>query len=141
MVKVVIDTNILIRPLIIPTSSLEWILEAFYEGSLQLIFSSQLVQELTTVLTYPRIYKKYHLDQKEIEKLIGSIYAQGLMVFPSEKVHIVRDEKDNMLLEAAHAGIAEYIVTSDDDLLTLKEYEGIKIVTPAHLRKLLLANK
>jgi predicted nucleic acid-binding protein len=35
-----------------------------------------------------------------------------------------------MLLEAAVAGAAQYIVTGDEDLLVLKKFETIRIVTP-----------
>lgn len=41
-----------------------------------------------------------------------------------------RDPKDDMMLEAAVAGAAEYLVTGDQDLLVLKEFKGTRIVTP-----------
>jgi len=37
-----------------------------------------------------------------------------------------------MFIEAALAGAAEYIVTGDDDLLTLKKFETVRFVTPRH---------
>jgi predicted nucleic acid-binding protein len=42
-----------------------------------------------------------------------------------------------MVLEAAIAGEVGYIVTGDQDLLTLGLYEGIEIVTPARFLEIL----
>ncbi len=49
-----------------------------------------------------------------------------------------RDPTDDPILHAAVEGHAEFIVTGDDDLLVLEEFNGVPIVTPArflaHLR-------
>lgn len=50
-----------------------------------------------------------------------------------------RDPGDNHVLGLAAAAQADFIVTGDGDLLSLKSYDGIPIVTPRefweHLRK------
>ena len=48
---------------------------------------------------------------------------------PVEPISVVRDLKDNMVLECAIGCEADLIVTNDDDLLALKSCEGIGIVT------------
>ncbi|MDK2805686.1 MAG: uncharacterized protein PWP67_1233 [Clostridium butyricum] len=45
-----------------------------------------------------------------------------------DKINDCRDEKDNMILEEAVYGNANYIITGDDDLLILNPYRWIKIV-------------
>jgi predicted nucleic acid-binding protein len=50
----------------------------------------------------------------------------------------VRDKKDLKFLECALGGKADYVVTGDKDLLTLKEYSGISIVTPSEFLAVLL---
>lgn len=52
---------------------------------------------------------------------------------------IVRDLKDVMVLEAAVGGEVACVVTGDDDLLTLKSYANIRILTPGDLFALLSA--
>lgn len=136
--RIVVDTNITLRSLLLQSSSLKWIFDAFRQNKIQLVFSPFLIQELIRVLTYPRITRKYKLNPDDIKKLINSIYYFGIIVHPQEKLNICRDEKDNMLLETALAGEAEYIITSDKDLLVIKEFRGIKIITPAHFKKRLL---
>jgi putative toxin-antitoxin system toxin component, PIN family len=39
-------------------------------------------------------------------------------------------KKDNMILEAAVYGNADFIITGDEDLLTLNPYRWIKILNP-----------
>lgn len=53
----------------------------------------------------------------------------GLFVNPAFELAVSRDPDDNRVLEAAVAGGADAIVSGDDDLLSLGEYEGIPIVT------------
>ena len=43
---------------------------------------------------------------------------------------ITRDPKDDHVLACAIYAGADYIITRDNDLLVLKEYNGIKIVKP-----------
>lgn len=42
----------------------------------------------------------------------------------------LRDEDDNLVLETAISGRCQFLITGDKDLLSLKEYNGIKVVTP-----------
>jgi predicted nucleic acid-binding protein len=44
----------------------------------------------------------------------------------------VRDADDEAVLSCAIGGKADYIVSGDDDLLTLKVYQNIPIITVAH---------
>ncbi|MGD0154370.1 MAG: putative toxin-antitoxin system toxin component, PIN family [Thermacetogeniaceae bacterium] len=48
-----------------------------------------------------------------------------------------RDAKDNMILEAAVYGNADYLITGDEDLLTLNPYRWIKILNPTGFIKLI----
>ena len=50
---------------------------------------------------------------------------------------VCRDPDDNMVLECALEGHAQYIVSGDKDLLELKEFRGIRIVRAAEFLNLL----
>jgi uncharacterized protein len=50
---------------------------------------------------------------------------------------IVRDPNDDIILVCAVAGSADYVVTRDDDLLSLDTYVGIAMVTPESFLALL----
>ena len=53
------------------------------------------------------------------------------LVEPDEAISVCRDPKDNMVLEAALAGGAKFIVTGDEDLLVLNPFRNIAIVAPS----------
>jgi len=46
-----------------------------------------------------------------------------------ERVDLCRDEKDNKFLEVAINGKADYLITGDNDLLVLRPFQDVKIMT------------
>ena len=61
----------------------------------------------------------------------------SIIVEPKEKIAIVKDDpKDDIFIETAVAGNADFIVSQDKDLLKLKEFRGIMIITPEDFNKL-----
>jgi len=56
----------------------------------------------------------------------------GKKVAPSESLQVIlEDPEDDRVLECAVTASSDYFITNDKDLLRLKEYAGIRIVTPA----------
>ena len=53
------------------------------------------------------------------------------VVNPKERLAIIADDPDNRILECAAAGQTDFIISGDKHLLHLKNYQGIKILTPA----------
>lgn len=130
MIRAVVDTNILIRSLIKPHGTVGPIISRLRDGDYTLVYSAPLVDELVAKLSLPRIQVKYHIRLEEIEALVALIVLQSEKVIPTRKVRVCRDPKDDMFIEAALAGEAQVVVTGDDDLLTLKEFETVRFVTP-----------
>jgi predicted nucleic acid-binding protein len=46
-----------------------------------------------------------------------------------ERIDLCRDEKDNKFLEVAINGKADYLITGDNDLLVLRPFQDVKIMT------------
>ncbi len=130
MIKAVVDTNILIRALIKPQGSVGPIITRLRHGVYTLVYSPPLLDELMAKLSLPRIRVKYQVELEEIEALVALIILRGQRVLPTRRVKVCRDPDDNVVIETALAGEAGYIVTGDDDLLVLKRYESVRIVTP-----------
>ena len=128
--RAVIDTNILIRAVIRPLGTVGPISTRLRQGAFVIILSEPLFQELIEKLNLPRIGEKYHIDARAIQTFVAELAANGEMVVPTRRIEVCRDADDNMVLEAAVAGQANYIVTSDEDLLVLDPFEDIRIVTP-----------
>lgn len=130
MLRAVVDTNILIRAVIMPGGTVGPVITRLRDKAYRLIYSSSLIDELLAKLALPRIREKYHLDDQAIDDILALIALRGELVAPTRRVKICRDPKDDMFIEVALAGSAEYIVTGDEDLLTLKKFETVRLVTP-----------
>ncbi len=123
--KATLDTNILI-------SALGWkgnpkkVFEKIVNGEVELIISDEQFAELSEALEYP----KFQFAEEQKARFKALILGIATFVKPVEKIDIVKnDPDDNIHLEAAVAGKADYIITGDPDLLDLKEFRGIKIIT------------
>jgi putative PIN family toxin of toxin-antitoxin system len=137
LIRAVIDTNILIRAIIKPQGTVGPVVAALQSGLFQIVLSKPLLDELTAKLILPRIQNKYSLADEDIVDYLTFLAFHAHMVEPKEAVPVCRDPKDNMVLEAALAGQAAFIVTGDEDLLVLNPFGDVQIVTPsAFLRAL-----
>jgi putative PIN family toxin of toxin-antitoxin system len=129
--RAVVDTNILIRAYIKPEGTVGPVLHRLRLGDYVLICSIPLFDELLAKLALPRIRVKYSVTDEDLEALTDLITLRALWVTPIRQVQVCRDPDDDMVIEAALAGQANYVVTGDKDLLTLGQFEGIRFV-PAH---------
>lgn len=130
MFRAIVDTNILIRAVIMPSGTVGPVITRLRDGDYTLVYSAPLIDELLEKLTLPRIREKYHLNDQDIDDLLALIALRGELVTPTRKVKICRDPQDDMFIEAALAGNAEVVVTGDEDLLTVKEFETVRFITP-----------
>lgn len=125
-VRVVLDTNVLV-------SALGWggkperCLRRGLRREVELLGSPDTLSELARVLGYP----KFDFTEREKAVFLSALLARTTIVRPEVDVEeIDADPDDDVFLECAVAGGADAIVSGDDDLLELGEYEGIPILTP-----------
>jgi putative PIN family toxin of toxin-antitoxin system len=130
MIRAVIDTNILIRALIKPQGTVGPVLIALRDDRYTLVHAPALLDELIEKLLLPRIRLKYRVEAEQVEALLALFALRGVSVTPRRRVRICRDPDDDVFIEVALAGDAGFVVTGDEDLLVLKEYEGVRFVTP-----------
>lgn len=84
------------------------------------------------MLNYGEIQDKIKNKNLEMKHTVAKIVSLSQIVEPEEKLNIVKDDSDdNKILECAKAGNVDFVVSSDNHLLKLKEFEKIKIITPA----------
>ena len=80
---------------------------------------------------------KIKLSDEMIKEWIDLIVRNSLIVELKEKIAAVKDDpKDNVFIETAVAGNVDYIISQDNHLLKLKEFRGIKIITPEEFNKI-----
>ncbi|KKU87604.1 putative toxin-antitoxin system toxin component, PIN family [Candidatus Gottesmanbacteria bacterium RIFCSPLOWO2_01_FULL_48_11] len=121
--RIVIDTNIIVSSIVyggIPKRVVSLVIDEVVEG----ITSPVLQAELIDVLSKKFLFSIQKLTQAET--LIDESFTT---VQPTHTISILEDDDDNRVLEAAITGHCDYIVTGDQDLLQLKNYKGIYIVT------------
>jgi putative PIN family toxin of toxin-antitoxin system len=124
--KVVIDTNIWISYLL--GGLLQRIDEKILSKEVKAVVSDEMLKELSEVLSRPRF--KNIFTAGRIKELFSLLDSYAIVVSPSQKVSVCRDEKDNFLLEVALEGEADYLITGDEDLLVLNPFHNIRIVRP-----------
>ncbi len=126
MIKAVIDTVIFVRALIKPAGYNSEIIKRIDEY--ELFVSADILKELLDVLHRSGLKKKY--DPSGIISIsdILNILSDATIITPSQKVEICRDPHDNKFIECAVAANVDFIISGDEDLLSIREYEKIKIV-------------
>lgn len=130
--KVVIDTNVFIsgifwggKPLLVLD---HWIRDDFI-----LLISKTILDEYSKTLY--EISKGRRDDL--VDKWIFNISTYSELVQPNQHFQICRDKDDNKWLDCAVAGSADFIISGDKDLLSLKSIFPIKIVQLADFLRLL----
>ena len=128
--RAVIDTNIIIRAGIKPTGTVGPVLERLRNGEFTAIYTEPILDDLLAKLALPRMREKYQIGDDDVDTLLVLLALRGELVNPSRSVRACRDPDDDMFIEAALQGKAGWVVTGDQDLLTLEKFEGIRFVTP-----------
>ena len=129
--RAVIDTGIFVSALIRPQGRTGDVLQALKDKRFTLIYSTDILVEIIDVLGRDKFRNKYQITPDDIAALIDLIRLRGELVMPSQKVSACRDPKDDIFLEAALEGKAEYIVSGDFDLLDMKSFENISMLRVA----------
>lgn len=137
-VRAVLDTNVLVSGLVAKQGPPRQILDAWLEGRYTLVTSLYLVEELTHVLSYPRIAERLLMNDEEVEALLAALLSQAAVTPGQLRLPgVTRDPKDDAVVACAKEGEADYIVSGDQDLLVLGEYEGIQVITPRQFMEIL----
>ena len=131
MLRVVIDTNVIVSGILSRKGAPAELLNAWRERRFVLLSSSAIVAEVRAVVQYPRIRHKYHLSDDEIEQTMTLLEHDTLLVAGDADVagSVPDDPKDEMFLACALDGQADVIVSGDHHLLELGSYRDIPIVT------------
>lgn len=117
----VLDTNVLIDGFKDEYSYEKRVINEIIAGRLDAYANKQTLQENKLILNQL-------LDNPEYRDELNDFFSQVTNVINRRRIHIVPDEEDNKILESAVEAGADYLITSDRDLLGLGRYGNIKIV-------------
>lgn len=131
--RVVFDTNVVVSALLFRTGRLAWL--RLMWPCLTPLVCRETVAELMRVLLYP----KFKLDHESMEVLLAE-YLPWAVVSDianlSTTLPLCSDVDDQMFLQLADSGKADYLVTGDRDLLIMDELFPFQIVTPEVFKQL-----
>ena len=129
--KVVLDTNVLISAFLWSSIAKEIFLLA-KEQRIIFCATQDILDEFELVLNYPKFKDRLVAIGKTPSDVISEFMAV-VECYPdreSPDIHIAADPADEKFLGCALASRADYIISGDKHLLTLKEFRGIPIITP-----------
>ena len=92
-----------------------------------LIFLKETISELSSRITQPKFDKYVSADDREA--YVNNLILSADLVIIDNLIQGCRDRDDDKFLETAVKGDAQFIISSDQDLLTMHRFEGIDIVT------------
>lgn len=134
--RVVFDTNIVLSALLFRAGRLSWLRSHWQEGGCLPLICQATAKELMRVLGYP----KFKLSIEYRTELLGLYVPYCETVEVSEKCPVAcRDLLNQPLLDLAQSGIADLLITGDDDLLSMAGQTTFLIESPESYRRRVLS--
>jgi putative PIN family toxin of toxin-antitoxin system len=125
--RFVADTNVLISRLVFRNSvPAQAVLHA--TTTAKLILSTETLEELESVLSRPKF--DIYLTLSERLAFFDILRLTAVTIESVTPLAACRDPKDDKFLALAITGQAEFILSGDQDLLSLHPFRGIDILTP-----------
>lgn len=123
--RIVLDTNVLVSA-IIHNGKPRKLFQMGIDCKYQIITSKEILDELLEVIKRP----KFKMTRGNIVRIVSTLMETGKNVQITSSFRIISDDlDDNIIINTAHDGNADYVVSGDRHLLDLIEFRGIKIVT------------
>jgi uncharacterized protein len=133
--KVVLDANIFVSALIAKKGPSDKIVH--HSLPYVLVTSEEILQEVERVLHYEHIQKRYKPSNQVIGIYLHQLRRDCLMNTPPAVKVVEKDPTDNKYFACAKQAKAEYVISRDPHLLDIREYKGIRVVTPAQFLQIL----
>jgi uncharacterized protein len=118
---VLIGTNVWVSALINSNGYPARLVRQWTNKVFQVVVSKSLLEELEDVFSRPRVRNRYNVNPEEIEEILRSLADDAIVVATTGQLQICRDPDDDLILETALLGGAEYAVSRDDDIKSDRE--------------------
>ncbi len=127
--RIVVDTNVIV-------SAMFWggkprtLVDAARAGRFEVFTSSEILAELVDVTSRPKFDAKLaEIDRPRDELIERDFTSFVTIVEPTNRIRVVSDPDDDAVIACALAANANYIISGDDHLLSMGDYQGITICT------------
>ena len=129
---VVVDTKCVVSRAISSSGAAAEILRWWRAGKIDLAVSEAILAEYKRALGYGRVRRRHGKSVAEVRELVAEFREFAIVVEPAETPPIIaEDPDDDKFLWCAVTAGAQYIVTRDEHLLSLRVFAGIRILSPA----------
>ena len=131
MVRVVLDTNVVVSAYLVPTGKPARILSLARQGKIDICLSEEILGEIRRTLLRPKLQKIHKAAPKEIDRFLQAFTEVIVLVQGTMEVDEVKhDPEDNKILACAMGGKADFVVSGDHHLTDIGSFRGIPIVKP-----------
>jgi len=132
MLKVVLDNDVLISALLNPHGTPAKILNHALKNRIRLSTSASIIEEQERILSYPKLVKRHGLAKEELEEFLAGLLITTSLIEKETTIKVLKESpRGNTYLSCALNGRADFIISGDEHLLNLGEYQGIQIISPA----------
>ena len=138
LLVVVLDTNVLVSALILPGSLPATLLRRALLREFVLVISEHILAELSDVLARPKMKGRYGVTPEKAEAFLTILREAAIVVPGTVTVQAVpSDAKDNPIVACAIQGGAGFLVSGDEHLKSLGQFQSVRIVSPAQFQGVL----
>jgi len=123
--RLVVDANAWISSLLTPEFHER--LKIVFDERYHLMVSEELFRDLASAMRKP--YLTSRISRADYELFVSMLQTDAELVDVHSVIDVCRDPKDNFLLALAKEGNADYLITGDDDLRSIKQFEKTIIVS------------
>lgn len=129
MLKVVVDTNVVVSALLKPYSNPALIFSLIIQEQLKLCLSADIFNEYQKVLSYSKFNQ---LDQKKVRKFLGQLEKNAMVVSPVVSINAIKEHPaDNKFLECSFTAKADFLITGNTKHFSFKKFHHTDIITPS----------
>lgn len=126
MIRVVLDTNVVVSALLASDGLPATILDLTLQGKVSAALSQPILAELELVLRRPR----FGFEPRKIGSFLALFKSRAKLASPKKALNLCRkDPSDNRFLECAEAAKTEFLITGNKSHFPLR-YRNIIVVTP-----------
>ena len=125
--KAVIDTNVFVSAFLSPFGRPAGVLRLVLSGRVQALYDVRILSEYRDVLFRP----KFHFKKENIDFLLAQIQLEGQFTVAEPLPEPLKDPSEEMFLEVAVSGGADFLVTGNLKHFPPRKYRGVHLLDPA----------
>jgi putative PIN family toxin of toxin-antitoxin system len=136
--RITLDTNILVSAFISKEGQPAKILDlALTFQEIRLILSETILREFREVMLREEVRERFGYSARDIESFVQLLREVSSMVAVKSRFRAVKDDpNDDIVVNTAVDGKAEWIVSGDVHLRKMRVFRGIRIVTPREMLRI-----